>query len=64
MKCPRNWLTVQQAAEHYGISPRSFEDAVKALRIPFYRPTGPRGDRRFWRDDLDAALLATRETAA
>lgn len=61
---PRTWLSTKQAAAHYGISLRTFEDSIRALRIPFYRPTGPRGERRFLRDELDAALRATRETVA
>lgn len=56
-----DWLTTDEASLYCRVSVRTFEGMVKSLPIPFTRPAGPRGDRRFYRADLDASLLSRRE---
>lgn len=56
-----DWLTPSEAAAYCRRGKTSFEEMVRALPIPFIRPAGPTGDRLFYRDDIDKALLARRE---
>ena len=56
-----DWMTANEAAVYVRFSPRVFEEMVVATPIPFSRPAGPKGDRRFFRADLDAALRSRRE---
>lgn len=55
------WLTSAQAAEYLQVCGKTFDRMVKRLPIPFVRPAGPNGDRRFFRVDLDRALMSRRE---
>lgn len=55
------WLTSAQAAEYCQVCMKTFGRIVKRIPIPFVRPAGPNGDRRFYRSDLDAALMSRRE---
>lgn len=59
-----DYLTTDEAALYVRFGVRAFEEMVKSGPIPFTRPAGPRGDRRFLRSDLDAFLYSRRETAA
>ena len=59
-----DWLTADEAAIYCRVSARTFERMVKDLPIPFSRPAGPRGDRRFFRSHIDAALLSRVENSA
>lgn len=53
-----DWLTADESALYCRVSLPTFEKMVKALPIAFTRPAGPKGDRRFYRAHLDAALLS------
>lgn len=53
-----DWLTADEASLYCRVSLATFEKMVKSLPIPFTRPCGPNGDRRFYRSHIDAALLA------
>lgn len=55
------WMTTGEAALYCRVGIALFDRMVKALPIPFSRPAGPRGDRRFRRSDLDAALASRLE---
>jgi excisionase family DNA binding protein len=57
-------LTTDEASLYCRVGLRTFERMVKDIPIAFVRPAGPNGDRRFFRTDLDAALLSRRENAA
>lgn len=59
-----DWLTADEASLYCRVSLATFEKMVKSLPIIPVRPTGPKGDRRFYRPDIDKALLSTRETTA
>lgn len=59
-----DWLTADEAALYCRVSPTTFEGMIPALGIPVSRPAGPKGNRRFFRADLDKALLSTRQPAA
>jgi excisionase family DNA binding protein len=61
MNADFRWLTSAQAAEYCEVSRKTFNGMVKSIPIPFARPAGPRGDRRFFRVQLDAALRSTVE---
>lgn len=53
-----DWLTADEAALYCRVSLPTFEKLVKTLPVPFTRPAGPKGDRRFYRSHLDTALLS------
>ena len=55
------WLTSAQAAEYCQVCLKTFNRMVQGIPIPFARPAGPNGDRRFFRVDIDRALLSCRE---
>lgn len=59
-----DWLTADEAALYCRVSLPTFEKMVKGLPIPFTRPAGPKGDRRFHRAHLDAALLSRVENTS
>ncbi len=56
-----DWLTADEASLYCRVSLATFEKMVKTLPVPFTRPAGPKGDRRFFRSDLDASLMSRRE---
>lgn len=61
MNADFRWLTAAQAAEYCQVCLKTFNRMVQGIPIPFSRPAGPRGDRRFFRVDLDRALMSKRE---
>lgn len=58
-----DWLTTDEAALYCRVGVSTFERMVRDLPIKFVRPAGPKGDRRFYRSHLDAALLARVENS-
>lgn len=55
------WLTTAEAALYCRVGGSLFDRMVRSIPIPFSRPAGPKGDRRFFRSDLDRALMSRRE---
>lgn len=51
-----DWMTTDEAALYCRFGVSAFEKIVKSIPIPFSRPCGPKGDRRFFKSDLDVAL--------
>lgn len=54
-------LTIKQAAEHLGVSAQTIRRLCDSGLIPFYRPTGPMGHRRFKRSELESYVAKVRE---
>ena len=52
------WMTAAETAVHCRVGLTTFEKMVREIPIPFTRPAGPRGDRRFFRARVDAALMS------
>jgi excisionase family DNA binding protein len=49
-------LTITKAAEKLGLSPSTVRRLCDSGMLPFYRPTGESGHRRFAVEDLDSYL--------
>jgi len=54
-------LTADEAALYCRVGLATFEKMVKELPVPFFRPRGPQGDRRFFRADLLELMQSKRE---
>jgi len=54
-------LTADEAALYCRVGLATFEKMVKELPVPFFRPRGPQGDRRFFRADLLSLMHARLE---
>ena len=54
-------LTADEAALYCRVGLATFEKMVKELPVPFFRPRGPQGDRRFFRADLLSLMQSKRE---
>lgn len=57
----REWLTRQEAAEHFKISPRSIDRILSERPELACRPLGPRSLIRISVADLDAYMASTRQ---
>jgi len=55
------WLTAAQGAEYLQVSRKTFRAMVRNLPIPFSRPAGPTSHARFFRSDIDRAMMSRRE---
>lgn len=55
------WLTLTQAAEEYpALGRRYLQRLVAERRIPYYKPTGPRGRVLVQRADIEALITSSR----